>query len=54
MMTDKGSRQHVPIKLEASAAKIKFKDCSLNEREAGYIARQAHAFRRNLLLPSSG
>jgi len=53
-MTDMGSRQHVPIKLKTSAAEIKFKVYGLKEREAGYIARHVHAFRRNLLLPTSG
>jgi hypothetical protein len=53
-MTDMGSRQHVPIKLKASAAEIKFKDYGLHQREAVYIGRQVLAFRRNLLLLSSG
>jgi len=54
MMTDLGSRQYVSIELKELGAVIEFKDYGLNEREAGYIARQVHAFRRNFLLPSSG
>jgi hypothetical protein len=53
-MTDMVSRQHEPIKRKASAVKTNVKGYGLHEREAGYIARQVHAFRRNHLLPSSG